>query len=60
MKNKFLITYASWLISLILYMYISFRASVTQEQFFYLLTIGTMVSMLFFCFTLMLFTDNVN
>jgi len=57
MKHKFIITFVTWVLSLIIYIYVCYEASATQEQFLYLMSFGTMVSMIFFCCILSLFSE---
>ncbi len=60
MKNKFAITYISWVISLSLYIWFCSLASNTEEQFLFLLSFGTMVSMLVFCTILMFLSEKLD
>ncbi|KKN39196.1 hypothetical protein LCGC14_0745800 [marine sediment metagenome] len=52
MKNKFFTVYFLLVLSTIFYTYISSIASKTQEQFYFLLSFGLMISMFFFLCTL--------
>ncbi|MHA2268928.1 MAG: hypothetical protein ACXAB8_14115 [Promethearchaeota archaeon] len=60
MKVNFCTVYVLWIISLSLYIWVCSLATNTQDQFLFLVSIGTMVSMLFFCSILVFFAEKLD
>ena len=58
MKHKFFIVYFSFVLTIIIYINISFIASETQEQFYFLLSFGLSIAMFIFLCVLATLTND--